>query len=166
MNGNVEARIVKLKNEANAQKVARELAFSQLLLPENTPSANYSAFLPVGITSQNGIVARCRVRFTRTDGVVATPFVNFPFNVTLSPTYVEYMATQGNTLTGDDADYVDEQCFVGYIAEAGTNYVDFYIDITDTLIMVFDPNYPGVTFSFTVEGVSTAPGQLTVTRLI
>ena len=162
----VQSRLVKIRNEIRAQKVARELTYSQLLLPENTPSISYSAYLPVGTTAQNGIVARCRVRFTRSDGIDSTPFVNFPFSLTLSPTYKEFQEDQGVSVSGNDVGYVDEQCFVGYVAGAGTNYVDFYIDITETLITVFDPNYPGVTFSFTVEGVSTAPGTLTVTRIL
>ena len=162
----VQNRLVKIRNEIKAQKVARELAYSQLLMPDNTPTKTYSGYIPVGTTAQNGTVARCRVRFTRIDGINSTPFVDFPFDLKFSPNYVQFEASQGVTITGDDTEYVDEQCFVGYIAEAGTNYIDFYIDVTDTLLMVFDPNFPGITFSFTVEAVSTAPGTIDITRLI
>ena len=168
MIGDVQQRIVKLRNEIKAQKVARELTYSQLLMPENTPSITYRGTLTHSGGPIDDVVARCRVRFTRTDGVDATPFVNFPFVLTLSPTYQEYEASIGVTVTGDDPGCVDEQCYVGYIADSGDNWVDFYVDLTYYAIANFDSferPFTSLDFSFTVEAISTVPGRLTVERV-
>lgn len=165
MINDVQQRLVKARNELKAQKVASELAYSQLLMPENTPSVSYSGVVTDSGSSRYDTLARCRVRFTRTDGVNETPFVNFTYDFRFSPTYVEFEASWGTTVSGDDVGYVDEQGYVGYIAEAGSNYVDFYIDVTTDVVLSFAP-FTSLNFSFTAEAISTVPGNLTVTRLL
>lgn len=165
MNHDVEKRIVALRNEVKAQKVARELAYSQLLMPENTPSISYSGTATVQGQERFDTLARCRVRFTRTDGKQGAPFVNFPFSFAFSPTYREFEQSVGNTVTGDDVDFVDEQCYVGYVAGAGPNYVDFYIDVTTEVVLNWTP-FTSIDFSFTVEAISNVPGTLSVERIL
>lgn len=165
MISDVEKRLVKIRNEIKAQKVARELAYSQLLMPENTPTINYSGTVAYQGQERFDTLARCRVRFTRTDDGEGAPFVNFPFSFNFVPNYADFIREQGLNMTGDDIEFVDEQCYVGYIAEEGSNYVDFYIDITTEVIFNFEP-FTSLDFNFTVEAISNVPGELTVERIL
>lgn len=165
MINDVQKRLVKIRNEIKAQKVARELAYSQLLMPDNTPSVTYSGTVTDSGSQRYDTLARCRVRFTRSDGIDETPFVDFTYDFKFSPTYVEFEQSWGVTVTGNDTGYVDEQGYVGYVAGSGTNYVDFYIDITTDVVLSFAP-FTSLNFTFTAEAISTVPGTLTVTRLL
>ena len=163
MRNDAQRRLVAIRNELKAQKVAGELAYSQLLLPENAPSVSYSG--TVAELSSTYTYARCRVRFTRSDGVNETPVVDFAYNFQFSPNYVEYMATQEVTITGDDTGDTDETCYAGYVAGAGSNYVDFYVDIPADISMTFY-GFTSLNFSFTVQAIAMVSGTLTVERLI
>ena len=164
MINDVQNRVIKLRNELKAQKVATELAYSSVLFPENTPSATWSGTINLPTTPDN-IIARLRVRFTRSDGVEGAPFVDFAQQVTFSPTYQAYSASLGWTVTGNDTGYVDDQEYTGYIAATGSNYVDYYIDFLRELTS----NYytlSSVQASATVEAISMVEGTLNITRII
>ncbi len=163
MIADVERRLVKARNELKAQKVAMELAYSSILWPENAAKANWSGSLALQLSGD--VVARFRVRFTRSDDGEGAPYVDFAQNVTFSPTYMEFSRSQGWTVTGNDTSYVDDQNYIGYVAGAGTNYVDYYIDFTRDLIS----NYftlSSVNVTIKVEAISMVDGNLTITRLI
>ena len=160
-----EQRIVNIRNEIQAQKTAQELAYSQLLMPENTPSATYSGTITSGAEERYDTMARVRARFTRSDGVDEPPFVNFPFSLTFIPSYKDFVAQWGEQVTGDDVDFADEQCYIGYVAGTGSNYVDFYIDIPTEIVMTFAP-FTSLDFTVTVEAVANVAGTLSMTRLL
>ena len=164
MISDVEQRIVKARNELKAQKVATELAYSSVLFPENTPRATWSGTINFPAQT-NDVIARFRVRFMRSDGGDGAPFVDFAQNVSFSPTYLEFSASQGWTVTGNDVNYVDDQNYTGYVAGAGDDYVDYYIDFLRDL----QANYftlSSVNVGITVEAISMVKGNLTITRLI
>lgn len=159
----LEQRIIKARNELKAQKVAMELAYSSVLWPENAATASWSGSLTLQLSGD--VVARFRVRFMRTDGSEGTPFVDFAQNVTFSPTYLEFSASQGWTVTGNDTGYVDDQNYTGYIAGSGDGYVDYYIDFQrDLMSNYFALSSVDVTIS--AEAVSMTKGTLTIVRLI
>lgn len=163
MISDTQKRIVKARNELKAMKTATELAYSSILLPENAAVARWSGALALQLVGD--VVARFRVRFTRTDGGTGTPFVDFAQNVTLSPTYMEYSTSLGWAVTGNDTGYVDDQNYTGYVAGAGDNYVDYYIDFVRDLVA----NYftlSSVTVNIEADAISMVKGDLTITRLI
>lgn len=164
MIGDMEQRLIRLRNELKAQKVASELAYSSILWPANTPQQSWTGTITFPQSPQN-VIARLRVRFTRTDGVSGAPFVDFAQNVTYTPTYYDYSVSQGWTVTGNDINYVDDQAYTGYIAAAGSNYVDYYVDfLRDLESNYFTLNSVQVTLN--VEAISMVEGSLTITRLI
>lgn len=163
MISDVEMRLVRARNEVKAQKVATELAYSSILWPENAATANWSGSIALELHDDK--VARFRVRFTRTDGVSGTPYVDFAQNVTFSPTYQQYSQSIGCTVTGNDVGYVDDQNYTGYVAKAGSNYVDYYIDfVRDLISNYFSLSSINVTIS--AQAVAMVSGTLTITRLV
>lgn len=163
MINDLQKRIVKARNELKALKTATELAYSSILWPENAAVASWSG--PLALQLVGDVVARFRVRFTRTDGGTGAPFVDFAQNVTFSPTYMEYSTSLGWAVTGNDTGYVDDQNYTGYVAGAGDNYVDYYIDFVRDLVA----NYftlSSVTVNIEAEAISMVKGDLTITRLI
>lgn len=163
MISDVSKRIVKLRNELRAQKVAMELAYSSILWPERAPTASWSG--DVALELHDSIVARFRVRFRRSDGRDGAPYVDFAPEVTFSPTYVDFTRSQGGSVTGNDVGYVDNQNYTGYVAGAGSNYIDYYIDFVRDLIS----NYYALTsinISINVQAISMTSGVLTIERLI
>ena len=163
MINDVQQRIVKARNELKAQKVAMELAYASILWPENTPEVNWNGSVDLQLSGD--VVARFRVRFTRSDGNSGAPYVDFAQNVTFSPTYLEYSTSLGWTVTGNDVNYVDDQNYTGYVAGAGDNYVDYYIDLSRDLIS----NYFGlssINVAIRVQAICMTNGNLSITRII
>lgn len=164
MDYNTQSRLVELRNEIKAQKVASGLTYSNLLLPENTPTVSYSgtASLPA---SGNNPVARLRFRFSRTDGIVEPPLINFAYSVSYSPTHKEFLISHGFTISGDDVDVFDWLDGNGYIAETGDGYVDFYVELLSTLgTDYFDLN--SLSYQVTCQAIANVRGTLVVERLI
>lgn len=163
MRNGVQDRLVRARNELRSQKVAMELAYSSILWPENTPQVNWSG--SIALQLQGDVVARFRVRFTRTDGREGAPFVDFAQNVTFSPTYYDYTISEGRTITGNDLGYVDDQNYTGYVAGAGTNYVDYYIDFVRDLISNYN-TLSTINVAIVAQAICMTNGTLTITRLI
>ena len=158
--------MVKLRNEVRAMKIARELTYSQLLMPENTPQITGGGVITNESADRWDVLGRWRIRFERTDGIKETPFVDFAYDLHFSPTYAEFQdRIWGSTTTGDDLDYPEGYVYTGYEAAAGDNYVDFYIDATTEIVMLFSP-FESMSVNFTVQAISSVPGRLTVERLI
>ena len=159
----VQLRLVKARNELKAQKVYSGLAYSQLLLPENTPQLSYSGTASL---SGSGIVARLRFRFTRTDGLVDAPMINFTTSTTLSPTYKQFAEANGFTFSvANDLSYIDTLNANGYIGELGDGYVDLYVDFDDYIRKDFF-SLNSIAFSAEVQAIANVAGNLTVERLI
>ena len=164
MINDIQQRMVRARNEIRAQKVATELAYSSILFPENTPRATWSGTISFPWTADN-VIARLRVRFTRSDGMEGAPYVDFAQNVTFSPTYLDYSASVGWTVTGNDTGYVDDQEYTGYVSATGSNYVDYYIDFLRDLEINYN-TLNSVQASVTVEAISMVDGTLTITKVV
>lgn len=163
MISDVQLRLVKARNELKAQKVYSGLAYSQLLLPENTPQLSYSGTASL---SGSGVVARVRFRFTRTDGLSDTPMINFTTSTTLSPTYRQFAEANGFTFsTAYDLSYIDTLYANGYIGHLGDGYVDWYVDF-DELIRRDFFSLNSIAFSVQVQAIANVAGNLVVERLI
>lgn len=163
MINNVENRLVRIRNEIKSQKVAMELAYASILWPDNTPQATWNG--SVALELQGEIVARFRVRFTRTDGNDGAPMVDFAQSVTFTPSYPDFCASQGWTVTGNDLGYVDDQNYTGYVAGSGSNYVDYYIDFVRDLIS----NYfalSTINIAILVQAISMTKGNISITRIV
>ena len=160
----IEKRLVSLHNELKALKVYSGLAYSSLLLPENTPSSTYSgtANLP---GSGTGPVARVRFRFSRNDNLTDPPLINFAFNVSYAPQYQDFLRSHGFTISGNDLDYFDWIEASGYISEVGDGYVDFYVDL-DSSIRDYFFNISSLPFTITCQAIANVNGELIEERLI
>lgn len=163
MISDTQKRLVKARNELRAMKTASELAYSSILWPENAATVNWGGAIALQIVGD--VVARFRVRFTRTDGGAGAPMVDFAQNVTFSPTYMEYSTSLGWTVTGNDTGYVDDQNYTGYVAGAGDDYVDYYIDFVRDLVANYF-SLASITVNINVEAISMVGGTLTITRLV
>lgn len=163
MNNNAQKSLVSIRNELRAQKTATELAYSSILWPENTPQATWSGSIAFEV--HDDIVARFRVRFTRTDGKDGAPYVDFAQNVTFSPTYAAYSASLGWAVSGNDLGYVDDQNYTGYVAGAGSNYVDYYIDFVRDLISNYYTLW-SIDVTIVAQAISMTNGTISITRLV
>ena len=164
MIGDVQQRIVGMRNEIKAQKVNSGLTYSQLLLPENTPTASYSGDINLS-GSGTGPLARVRFRFTRTDGLTDPPLINFAFTSSLSPTYKQFVESKGFTISGDDLDYFNWWMMSGYIAGIGDDYVDYYVEVKRNVKTNFF-SLNTISFSVTCQAIANVKGVLIEERLI
>ena len=164
MIGDVEQRLVRTRNELKAQKVYSGLTYSQLLLPENTPQLSYS-----GTASLSGSgttpIARLRFRFTRSDGLIKQPMINFAYNASVSPTYKSFAEANGFVFDADDLDYIDITEINGYIKELGDGYTDFYVDFGSYFRKMFF-SLNSLDFSVRVQAITNVKGTLNIERLI
>lgn len=164
MKNNISNRLVKSRNELRAQKVYSGLVYSNLLLPENTPSISYSETVSLS-GSGTTPVARLRFRFTRTDGLIDTPMINFTVTTNLSPTYKQFAESNGFTFVANDLSYLTTLKGIGYIAELGDGYVDYYVDFSSDIRGDFF-SLNTITISASVQAISNVVGTLSVERLI
>ena len=165
MSIDIEKRIVKARNELRSQKVAQELVYSQLLMPENAPTIAGSGAIDYGSLERYDVMARWRVRFTRTDGIKETPFVNFAYDFNFHPSYAEFQSQSGVSVEGNDLNYPEEPLHSGYESAAGDDYVDFNIDVNTETAMTYSP-FPNLSVDFSVQAISSVPGKLSLERLI
>lgn len=158
----VQNRVTQLHNEVKAQKVFSGLTYSQLLLPENSPTVSYSDTVSL---SGSGVVARIRFRFTRTDGLTNPPMINFAYSTSISPTYKSFAESYGFSFSADDLSYLDWRDIAGYIATVNDGYVDFYVDFSPELrSMFFSLN--SLSISVTCQAIANVSGTLSVERLV
>ena len=154
----VQERLVQIRNELRAQKVASGLAYSSLLFPENTPQATWSG--TVDLNSDDPVIVK--FRFTRKDESLSVPLVDFPFTATVSPTYLEFARTYGFEITADDFTYTNTWDTAGYIGEVGDNYIVFYVEISRAILKSDYFSLSSVGVSLTVQAVSCVYGNLIV----
>ena len=157
----VQQRIVKFTNELKAQKVYSGLTYSQLLLPERSPTLSYSG---IANLSGSGLVARLRFRFTRTDGLIEPPFINFAYSFSILPTYKEFAQSNGFIFSADDLTYIDRSSVAGYISEIGDGYVDFYVDFNSELRGRYF-SLESININAACQAIANIEGNLTVERL-
>ena len=162
MISDLQSKIVESRNELKAQKVYSGLAYSSLLLPENTQDKTYSGTANL---SGSGVVARVRFRFERLDGLSDAPMVNFTTRTSLNPTYKSFAESNGFTFSANDLSYIDTLMANGYIAELGDGYVDLYVDFGDDVRRNFF-SLNSIAFSARVQAIANVKGTLTMERLI
>lgn len=160
---NTQARIVAQKNELKALKTASELNWGMLSQPDQAPQQTWAGALDLTIAPESGtyVMFRWRARFTRSDGKNTTPFVQFAFNTSYSPTYEDFARAQGATVTANDFDATNQSYILGYTAATGTDYVDYYIEINNG----FTIGYTSTNLTLTVQALSPVLGTMTLTRL-
>lgn len=164
MKRDIQQRIVALRNELQSQKVFSGLTYSQLLLPENLPTQTYSGNASLS-GDPNSVVARVRFRFTRTDGLMETPAINFTQECKLSPTYAEFVRGNGFTVSGNDLGYYNQWEVSSYVSEIGDGYVDFTVDLQSSCRRTFF-SIDSIAFETVCQAITSVRGILTVERLI
>lgn len=157
----VQGRINQIEAELKALKISTPINFGALRFPDQIPTATYNGTFSG--TEAGYVVARVAATFTRTDGESAPPMVDFAFDFTIHPNYVESGAQQGVTITGSDPTAIDDYGIIGYEYSTGTNSVTFYIDVL-AQILVYAVST--VTLGLTIQANSTVEGTLTTERLI
>lgn len=159
----VQNKVTQLRNEVKAQKVFSGLTYSQLLLPENTPTQSYSGNIDLSRSGEP--IARVRFRFTRSDGLTDAPMINFAYSSSISPTYQSFAGSYGFVFSANDLSYIDTTQVAGYIGEIGDGYVDFYVDFDSYLkSMFFSRN--SISISVSCQAIANVFGTLTVDRVI
>lgn len=159
MNG-TQSTIKRLDNELKALKMTAPISLGALKFPDQTPTASYTGSFDTA--SQDYVAARLVATFERTDGT-ATPLVDFTYEISVSPTYVEYQASQGITVTGNDPNVMTEFYTRGYVASASGKTVTFNIDVLNA----FAPYAAApATITVSVQAISTVKGTLTIERTI
>lgn len=153
--------IARIKNELSALKAASPLNVGALRFPDQTPTQSYSG--TIDTTGQDYVVARLEATFRRSDGQAITPFVDFAFDYSVSPTYQEYMATQGITITGSDPNVAAEFYVLGYVADTSSDSVVYYVDVLNAVA-----GFAGsqIALNATIQAISTVEGTLTLRRTI
>ena len=162
MNPDAQQKIVELRNELKAQKVFSGLTYSQLLLPANTPQQSYNDTVSL---SGSGLVARIRFRFTRSDGLVDAPMINFAYTASISPTYKSFAESYGFSFSADDLSYIETSRTSGYIYDLGDGYVDFVVDFNSSLRTIFF-SLNSLSISVTCQAIANVQGTLSVERII
>lgn len=158
----VQNKVTQLRNEVKAQKVFSGLTYSQLLLPENTPTQSYSGTASL---SGSGPVAKIRFRFTRTDGINEPPMINFAYSASISPTYRAFAESYGFSFSANDLSYIDRRQVSGYIASLGDEYVDYYVEFSEYLRDIFFSR-SDLGISVTCQAIANVKGTLVVERIV
>ena len=161
MVGSTQKLIARIRNELRALKVASPLNVGALRFPDQAPTQSYSG--TIDTTGQQYVVARLEATFRRSDGQAIPPFVDFAFEYSVSPTYQEYMATQGTTITGDDPNVAAEFYVLGYVAEATNDAIIYYVDVLNAAAGFAGSS---IALNATVQAISTVKGTLTLRRII
>ena len=160
----VEKRLAAVHNELKAQKVYSGITYSQLLLPENNPVESYSGSISLS-GGGTGPLARLRFRFTRLDGSLDTPLVDFASRVSISPTYKEFAEANSFVFSKGDLSYTTILGVNTYIGELGDGYTDFYVDFEQDLAFYYF-SLSNLSVSVQVQAMANIKGTLIVTRTI
>lgn len=160
----VQNRIVKVRNELKAQKVASELAYSAMLWPENAPTITYSG--SIDLTTISDPAARVAVTFTRDDGLDGTPYVDLAIDSDIYSLNDWVIDNFGDAaLTGRDR-YCDKNGqFQVYVDSTTNNSVTYYIDVTQEIYGLAG-RMNSTAFSLNITAISPVSGLLSATRLI
>lgn len=163
MNNSVQARIIAIRNKLRAQKVSTSLNYGSLSRPDLTPTAEISSVISQSDHIMDRMLyARFLARFTRTDGIRQTPYVDFAFGYSVEPNLRAQNEALGTTMTGRDVEAWYEICLNGHVAETGTNYVVFAIDVNNNWYTL--TNDGAATLNLMVEAISSVAGSLTLER--
>lgn len=156
-----EQRLMKIRNELKAQKVATELAYSAMLMPENAPTATYTG--SIDLTTIQEPMARVAVTFTRTDNIENTPYADIAVSTDID-TFEEWVRSIGGTVSGRDTDWGESGLFMIYVNDTTDRSVTFYIDVSSKIVQ--GQANQTANFTLNISVISPTPGQLTVIRLL
>lgn len=158
---NTEIRLSQLEREIQALKSYSAPVLGQLRYPDTAPTASYHGQIDTSL--QQLIIARLEATFTRGDGNTESPLVDFAFNMHVSPTFADYMASIGITVTGNDTTAYEDFYINGYITSVGPGSITFAIEVKNAIA-------PWGTatknLDVDVQAISTVAGTLTLTRTI
>lgn len=158
----VQSRIVKVRNELKAQKVASELAYSAMLWPDNAPTATYNG--TIDLNNFTDPAARVAITFTRSDGADSTPYVDLAADTDIFSFY-DWVRSIGGTVSGRDYACEKNNLFVVYADSTTNNSVTFYIDVSQNVYSL-SGRLNSTTFSIGISAISPVAGTLSVTRVI
>lgn len=152
--------IRRIEDELKALKIATPLNYGALKFPDSTPTETQT--WTINTSNPGYIIARIAATFTRTDGEPTTPLVDFAFDYSVSPNYVEASAQQGVTITGSDPNALEEFAVDGYEAVTTNTSVTYYIDVNFNILTYATTN---ITLNTTVQAISPVEGTLTLERI-
>lgn len=156
---NTEQRVTRLEQEIHALKGYSAPVLGQLRYPSSAPSASYSG--TIDTSQQQLIIARFEATFTRDDGGTESPLTDFAFDAHISPTYQQYMASQGITVTGNDLTAYEDFFINGYITKVGSGSITFTIEVKNA---VAPWGQAQKTINLNVQAISTIKGTLALVR--
>lgn len=154
----VQQRLVKLRNELQAQKTASVLAYGSVLFPENVPEASWSGVVTTDFS--DAIMAAFRATFRRSDGINTTPLVDFTSDY-IAPTMADWVRAQGGTATGRDLSAEAEDWVQGYIDKADGDSVSYIIEFLNGI----GAGQSSANISLSVRAISPVKGELTLERI-
>jgi hypothetical protein len=162
---NVTKKLLAIQNEQKAQKVASTLNYGQLVKPLNTPTQTWSGNVQNLVDFDSGVNARWIATFTRTDGIDQPPYVMFPYDYVLARYSYDDLIESGSvtSVSGRDKRAIDEFNFFDELAEIGSNYVKWKIEV-DNQFYYNASN--GTNVTITAQAVSMVPGTLTLQRVV
>lgn len=158
----VQQRLVRIRNELRAQKVASERAYSSMLWPENAPTASYNGTFNGYEPASEEVYARVIATFTRTDDKGGAPLVDLAVDSELY-TREQSIKDLGGQISGRDLAYGNNGAFNIYVAETTDSSVTFNIDILTTALLAAQETIP---FNLFATAISPVPGTLTLRRAI
>lgn len=150
-----------LEDELRALKASTPLNLGQLSDPGNAPTASYTG--NIDTASQNLVICRLELTFTRTDGATDPPLVDFAFNMSVSPTYAEFLASVGVSFSANDGTDYEDFYINGYVLSTGAGSVTYAIDVKNA---VAPWGSSPKTLTVNASAYSTVPGTLTLRRTI
>lgn len=156
-----EIQLRQIEDELRALKASTPLNLGQLALPSEAPSVSYTG--QIDTQSQDLVVCRLEATFARTDGETDPPLVDFGFNMGVSPTYAEYLASQGISFSANDGTDYEDFYINGYVGATGTGSVTFFVDVKNA---VAPWGSSPKTLTANISAYSTLAGTLSIRRTI
>lgn len=156
-----EQRLTTLEQEVRALKSYFAPVLGQLRYPNSAPTQSYHG--TIDTSSQNLIIAKFEATFTRDDGLTESPLVDFSYSAHVSPTYADYLASIGVTMTGNDLTAYEDFYINGYTSSVGPGTITFVVEVQNAVAPWGNANK---NFDLDVQAVSTVKGSLTLTRTV
>lgn len=171
MFNNTQIRLVKLRNEAKAQKQASKMRWGQLSTPETAPTTNWSGAINVAAPLSRSTICKFDITFTRTDGRTEAPLVDFAYDFTTNPSWATMDRDKGATITiGSEKSLIETYSEPEVTTESGAGYVKATISFPESLWTGLSTEAPivfgvsSVNLTINAAAYSPVPGTLTITR--
>lgn len=155
----VQQRLVAIRNELQAQKIASSLAYSSVLFPDNVPEEYWSGKITTDFSQ--AIMASFRATFTRNDEIDSTPLVDFTLDFDI-PTVADWIKAQGGTVTGRDPEAEMENWVESFVENADDRSVSYRINFLNGI----GAGASEIDARITVRAISPVPGTLKLERTL